>query len=191
MVASLAVAVVVIAGFAWMQRSDDNNGDDDFDAVLYDPGAVITYPNDGLVNRAVSGHVLPETVLLDSQGNEISTVELLGEPLVVNMWFTNCAPCATELPEFAEVDAETDVRFIGVNLNDPVDVMEEFAASRGVEYELLRDKQAAFTDAVGAVAFPVTLFVTSDGTIVEQAGVLNADQLRSRIADLLAAEAAL
>jgi hypothetical protein len=35
---------------------------------------------------------------------------------------------------------------------------------------------------------PVTLFVTSDGTIVEQTGPLDADQLRDKVADLLAAD---
>jgi hypothetical protein len=35
---------------------------------------------------------------------------------------------------------------------------------------------------------PITLFVTSDGTIVEQTGALDADELRAEIADLLAAE---
>ena len=32
---------------------------------------------------------------------------------------------------------------------------------------------------------PITLFVTSDGTIVEQTGPLDADELRGKIADLL------
>ena len=39
------------------------------------------------------------------------------------------------------------------------------------------------------VAFPVTLFVTSDGTIIEQTGVLDADQLRDRVDELQAVEA--
>ena len=185
---SLALAIVLVGGFVWWQLGGDESSSSDYDAVLRDPSAVVTYPSNGLVNDAVAGDPLPIATLLDQDGDEVSTSELLGEPIVLNLWFTNCAPCATELPEFAEVDAESDVRFVGVNLGDPLDVMEKFAAERGVTYELLRDPVSEFTDAVGAVAFPVTLFVTSDGTIVEQTGVLNADQLRSRIADLLAAE---
>ena len=106
---------------------------------------------------------------------------------MVNLWYSTCPPCAKELPDFAEVDAETDaVRFIGVNTLDSLEVMERFAGERGVEYDLFRDEFAELADAIGATAMPVTLFVTSDGTIVEQTGALDADELRAKVADLLA-----
>jgi peroxiredoxin len=187
LVASLAVAVAVIAGYAWVQRG----GDDDVDARLRDPGAVVTFPDNGLTNERVEGRPFPDVTLLDVDDIEVATADLLGEPLVVNLWFSTCPPCARELPEFAEVDAaRDDVRFIGVNTIDSVEVMQRFAAERGVEYDLYRDRFADLADGIGAVAFPVTLFVTSDGTIVEQAGVLDAEQLNQRIDGLLAAEAA-
>lgn len=187
LVASLLVAVVIIGIFAWTRRSD---GDDTgVDATLQDPGAVVTYPNDGLGNADVQGDPFPEVVLLDRDGNEVNTADLLGEPLVVNLWFSTCAPCAKELPEFAEVDAETDdARFIGVNTLDSIEVMERFAGERGVQYDLFRDEFAELADAIGATSMPITLFVTSDGTIVEQTGPLDADELRTKIADLLAVD---
>jgi len=185
---SIVVAVVVIGLFAWTQRSSDDDTDD-LDAALSDPGAVVTYPRTGLGNAPVAGEPFPVASLLDVDGNEISTSDLIGEPMVVNLWYSTCAPCAKELPEFAEVDAETDdVRFIGINNVDSVEDMEAFASERGVEYDLLRDDSAVFTDAIGAVAFPITLFVASDGTIVDQTGALDADGLRERIAELLASE---
>ena len=189
LVASLLVAVVVIGVFVWTQS---DSGDDDLDARLTDAQAVVTFPDDGLGNSAVQGDSLPEVTLLDGDDAEVTTADLLGEPLVVNLWFSTCPPCAKELPDFAEVDAAgNDVRFVGVNPIDSVEVMERFAGERGVEYELLRDQFADLADGVGAVAFPVTLFVTSDGTIVDQAGVLDADQLRARIDDLMVEEAKL
>ncbi len=184
LVGSLVVAVAVIGLYAWSQRSDD-----DVDARLSDPGAVVTYPDDGLGNGDVEGDAFPDVVLLDSDDNEVTTADLLGEPLVVNLWFSTCPPCAKELPDFAAVDADTDdVRFVGVNTIDSVEVMERFAGERGVTYDLYRDRFAELADGVGAVAFPVTLFVTSDGTIVEQTGVLDADALRQKVADLLVEE---
>jgi peroxiredoxin len=186
LVASLLVAVAVVATVAWTQRSGD---DADVDATLQDPQAVVTYPNDGLGNDDVQGDSLPDVVLTDRDDNEITTSELLGEPLVVNLWYSTCAPCAKELPDFAEVDAETDdARFIGVNLLDSVEVMERFAGERGVEYDLFRDEFAELADAIGATAMPITLFVRSDGTIVEQTGPLDADELRVKLAALLAAD---
>jgi peroxiredoxin len=90
---------------------------------------------------------------------------------------------------FATVDAEVDdVRFVGVNTRDSLEEMERFAADRGVRYELLRDHHAELVDGIEAVAFPITLFVTSDGTIIEQTGPIDADQLRVKVAELRAAE---
>ncbi len=184
---SLLVAVAVIGIFVWTQRSDDDGAE--FDATLQDPGAVVTFPNDGLGNDDVQGDSFPDIVLVDRDDNEVTTADLVGEPLVVNLWYSTCAPCAKELPEFAEVDAETDdVRFVGVNTLDSVEVMERFAGERGVEYDLFLDEFAELADAIGATAMPITLFVTSDGTIVEQTGPLDADELRGKIADLLAAD---
>lgn len=182
LVASLGVAIAVIAAYAWSQRS----GDGEVDARLTDAGAVITFPDDGLGNEVVTGEALPEMVVFDGAGNEVSTTDLVGAPMVVNLWYSTCAPCATELPEFATVDAETDdVQFVGINPADSPEVMDRFAADRGVDYPLYRDDGYRFVDELGVVAFPVTLFVTSDGTIVEQVGALDADELRSKIGDLL------
>jgi peroxiredoxin len=186
LVGSLVVAVAVIGIFVWTQRADSGS---DVDATLQDPQSVVTFPNDGLGNDDVQGDLLPDVVLLDGDDNEVTTVDLLGEPLVVNLWYSTCPPCAKELPDFAEVDAETDaVRFVGVNTLDSVEVMERFAGERGVEYDLFRDEFAELADAIGATAMPITLFVTSDGTIVEQTGPLDADELRAKVADLLAAD---
>jgi peroxiredoxin len=187
--ASLGVALAVVLLFVWLQWPNDDGDDGDVDALLTEPGAVVTYPRTGLGNDPVAGEQLPVVTLLDADGNDVSTADLIGEPLVVNLWYTTCAPCAKELPEFAEVDAERDdVRFVGINNIDTVEDMERFAGERGVTYDLLRDDVSEFTNAVGAVAFPITLFVTSDGTIVDQTGPLDADELRRRIEDLMIAE---
>lgn len=187
LVGSLLAAVAVIGVAVWIQSSDGDGGE--FDATLSDPQTVITFPNDGLGNDDVQGDPFPDVALIDVDDTEVMTSEFLGEPLVVNLWYSTCPPCAKELPEFAEVDAETDeVRFVGVNTLDSLEVMERFAGERGVEYDLFRDEFAELADAIGATAMPVTLFVTSDGTIVEQTGALDADELRTKVADLIAVD---
>ena len=179
----VAVVVIVFGTIVWARTS----GDDGIDATLDDASAVVTYPDNGLGNKEVEGDLLPQATFLDRDDNEISSAELLGNPLVVNLWFSTCAPCAKELPDFAEVHAEVgdEVRFVGVNTIDSVEVMERFAGERGVQYELLRDQYAELANGIGAVAFPITLFVTSDGVIIEQTGVLDADELREKVANLL------
>jgi peroxiredoxin len=180
--ASLAVAVVVsiIGAVLWAQwvGGDDDGNDAGTDAIP--------------TNADVEGEQLPEATLTDRDGEELSSSDLLGSPLVLNFWFSTCPPCAKELPDFASVHAELgdDVRFVGINTVDSVEVMERFAGERGVTYELYRDEFAELTDGIGAAAFPITVFVTSDGTIVEQTGVLDAEQLRTKIGELLEADVA-
>ena len=181
---SLAVAALVIGAFTVILANQDS-GNDDIDARLT-PG-VVTFPNDGLANEDVQGDPLPIVDLGDRDGNSISTAALLGKPLVINFWYASCPPCVKELPDFAEVHAEMGdtVRFVGVNTRDSIEEMERFAADRGVTYELYRDDFAELVDAIRLVNTPTTLFVTPDGVIVQQSGVLDADELRAEIDQLL------
>ena len=185
---SLAVAALLVAALAVVAA---NGGDNELDARLTDSREVIGFPDDGLANEDLEGDPLPLVALGDRDGNSIDTASFLGQPLVVNYWFADCPPCAKELPDFAEAHAEfgDQVRFIGVNPRDSIEKMKRFASERGVNYELYRDDFAEFTDAIGAVNFPITLFVTPEGRIVEQSGVIDADDLRTEINQLLEASA--
>ena len=49
---------------------------------------------------------LPDVELLGVGDTTVTTGSWIGEPLVINFWFSTCIPCATELVDFAEVDAE-------------------------------------------------------------------------------------
>lgn len=187
---SLAVAVVVslVGGYLLAQSNDDTA---EPDAIIEANGidTPLPDPEGGIpTNPALEGELLPAAVVLDADDNEISTESFLGQPLVINFWFSTCIPCERELPDFAEVDAEVgdEVRFIGINTVDTVAVMERFAAERGVEYELYQDFFAELVQGVGVAAFPHTLFVTSDGVIIDQTGVLDADGLREKVANLQA-----
>ncbi|MGH9133581.1 MAG: TlpA family protein disulfide reductase, partial [Ilumatobacteraceae bacterium] len=157
----------------------------DLGSVVLDEPGEYQQPVDG-DNREVAGDVLPDVVLTDAAGLETRSSSLVGQPLVVNLWYSTCIPCKRELGEFAEVHREVGdrVRFVGVDPFDSVDVMVRFASDRGVGYELLRDEANQFVDALGVINFPVTLFVDADGVIVDQAGELDGDELRSRIAEL-------
>lgn len=133
---------------------------------------------------------LPEVELLDVDGAAISSGEFVGDPLVINFWYSTCPPCAKELADFAEVDAEVgdEVRFIGVNPLDDPGTMVSFAAERGVTYELYNDEIAEFQIQLGITSFPTTVFVDAEGRVIDTAGVLDADQLRDHIDRLLAGE---
>jgi len=191
---SLAAALVVsvVGGWALSRDGEDTSGDDpagagdDEVAILETPG---TAQIPGIeTNDEVDGDPLPSIDLFTNDGDAINTDELRGQPLVINLWYSTCEPCKRELPAFAEVQAEYGdrVRFVGVNPQDVPATNESFARERGVQYELLLDRDGALTVELGVARFPSTFFVAADGTIVRQSGVLEADDLRTYVEELLA-----
>ena len=184
---SLVVAVVAIGAFVLVQSGDEVAAPD----VLLEDSQDRTIPADvaGIpTNEDLEGDPLPDAVVLNAASEEVSTRSLIGQPLVINFWYSTCVPCERELPDFAEVHAEVgdEVRFIGMNTTDSLPVMERFAAERGVSYELFQDSFGEFIEGAGIAAFPQTLFVTSDGQIVDQVGPIDADGLRDKITELRA-----
>jgi thiol-disulfide isomerase/thioredoxin len=134
----------------------------------------------------------PSVEVVSATGDEVDTGSWTGEPMVVNFWYSTCAPCAEELQHFATVDDEVDgdVRFVGINPLDTPERMIEFADERGVAYELFQDPLAELQGELGITSFPATYFVSSSGEIVAVTAALDAAELRLEIDELLAAEAA-
>ena len=162
--------------------------------VLDTPGifAEPTMPGASGANPDVTGRPLPTTVFADGSGAERTLAEFRGTPLVINNWYSACAPCARELADFATVDGELraagrEVQFVGVNPYDNAEKMAEFAADRGVAYELWRDTARTFGVELDIVAYPVTVFVDAEGRIVRQVGEIDAAGLRAAIDELFPA----
>ena len=174
---ALAASVAV----AWL-GSTTGDGRDDTVSIGRDTsgsGAVDGGPATIGTNAVLGGEAFPSADITALDGTNLSTEELVGTPLVVNIWGSTCGPCQRELPDFAAAHAiyGDRVRFIGISYLGASAREEAFARDRGVEYELFYDADGEFITAAGVAAFPVTLFVTADGTVVEQTGVLDATRL--------------
>lgn len=179
-VAALVAGVATAAVYVVVTQDDDDTVP--IDAVLDNPG---TYEVPGIgTNAPVMGTRLPDVTVRDLDGNEVSTADLLGTPLVINVWFSTCQPCKREMPHLAQVDAELgdEVQFIGINPFDNAEGAAAFAEEFGVEYPTYLDTDGEFTSANGIATYPSTLFVAADGTIVRQkAGEVTLDELRQLV----------
>lgn len=178
----LGVVVVSGAGALIWSRTIADDGDDV--TRLEQPGE---YADPAVSNPPNNGEQLPAVELTTIDGTT-TPLAADGRPMVVNLWYSSCPPCARELSYFAAVESELgdDVRFVGVNPLDDADEMRRFAAERGVEYELFLDHDGSLDAALGIVQYPVTLFVTADGQIVGQQGPLSEADLRDHVTELLA-----
>jgi thiol-disulfide isomerase/thioredoxin len=186
LVGSLVVSLVASVGIGLAIANSGNSRDSssDGDTAVLDPN--VKPPTIG-TNAAVKGTPLPAVDLSTLDGATLSTVDLAGKPLVINVWGSTCGPCKKELPDFAAVHAiyGDEVRFVGIDYLPPSDREEAFARDKGVQYELLYDATGDFINTMGISAFPVTLIVTADGTIVQQTGQLDEAKLTTLIQENL------
>jgi thiol-disulfide isomerase/thioredoxin len=178
LVSGLAVGAVL----GWALAPDPGDDSTSVDAVLDEPGEYQT-PGIG-TNAPVQGTPFPDVALTDLDGFDTTTGAFLGQPLVVNAWFSTCQPCKRELPAFAEVAADYagQVAFLGINPNDTTETATAFLQDYAITYPTLLDPNGTFLTEAGIATFPSTLFVAADGTIVRQkAGEITEDELREII----------
>lgn len=179
-VVGVVAGLAVVGGVVAMSRGDD---DVDGTFVLDEPGVY----GEPVTTIDQSGEQLPDARLRDADGQPVALRSLIGKPLVVNIWYSSCAPCARELRDFAAVSRELGdaVQFVGVNPVDGAEQMRAFADARGVEYPLLMDSDGELVTEADVAAFPTTLFVSPSGVIVHQTSAIEAGDLRQAIADYL------
>jgi len=176
----VVIGLGIVGGVLALTRDDDGV---DGTFVLDDPGVY----SEPVTTLDQSGKSLPDVQLKDDAGQPVALRSFAGKPLVINIWYSTCAPCARELRDFADVSRELgdSVQFVGVDPVDSVDKMRAFADARGVEYPLLMDSDGKLITQADVAAFPTTLFVSPEGVIVHQTSAIEADELRQAIVKYL------
>lgn len=127
-----------------------------------------------------------------------SLARLEGKPLVLNFWAGLCPPCRPEMPQFQVfyeefkdqiqlVDIDTGV-FTGLGSRNDADAL---LRELGVTYPAGWTEDGSGPHEFGVTVRPTTVFISSDGTIVEKSvGAIDARFLARASQELLAAEAA-
>ena len=120
---------------------------------------------------------------------EVPLTSLDGTPTVVNFFASTCTPCITEMPAFEEVHQELagePLAFLGLAVTDRADDALALVEQTGVTYPTAQDPDAAVITALGGSVLPTTVLLGADGEILAtRHGEIDADELRSMIADEL------
>lgn len=90
-----------------------------------------------------------------------------GKPMVVNFWASWCPPCRREMPVLAKTQRQrADVAFVFVNADADAAAGRQFLSERGFAIaNALHDADGKIAKAVGASAFPTTLFYGANGKL--------------------------
>lgn len=109
-------------------------------------------------------------------GGALSTADLAGAVVVVNVWASWCAPCRAEAPDLQAVwDATADggVQFVGLNTRDSQAAARSFVRRFELTYPQLLDPdgrlQLLFRDTLPPQAIPSTIVVDKQGRVAARA----------------------
>ncbi|WP_415273997.1 TlpA family protein disulfide reductase [Aquiluna sp. Uisw_065] len=126
---------------------------------------------------------------LTESGQVLDSSAFEGNVIVMNWWYSACAPCRAEAGDLAmlSVEFEDSVQFVGVNVRDTAETALAFDRNFGIEYPSLIDAQSgqvslAFTGVVSPQAVPTTIVIDRDGKVASRIlGRIEASILRTLI----------
>lgn len=115
-------------------------------------------------------------------------VGLQGQPVVVNIWASWCAPCRTEMPLLQGAADAYDGRavILGIASNDDPGEAQRFLDDMGLDYPNVFDTTGEIRVALGLSAYPTTYVFGADGTLLARVnGGISEQRLASLIEDAL------
>lgn len=113
---------------------------------------------------------MPAIPLTKLDGTPMSATDWLGRPLVVNIWATWCPPCRSEMPSLQRLSAlleSSGVQVVALSLDTDLNLVREFVLKYRIGLPIgIATTPGSATDALGATALPLTLYVAPDGRIL-------------------------
>ena len=119
------------------------------------------------IDRSHAGSPLPDATLALPDGSQTPLTAFEGQPVLINLWATWCAPCVREMPLLDEVAADygSDLNVITISqdMGDPIKVAAFFEENGLENLPQWIDPQLRLGEAVGAETLPTTVLYDRTG----------------------------
>ena len=189
MVVSVATAAGLVALLAYglIARSPNTNIDDHLarNEAAPAPGFELA-----LLRRGSLGPRLEPRLAPAIADGRVSSRELRGMPVVLNIWASWCDPCREEAPRLEQgwrAARPQGVLFVGLDMQDVTEDARRFMDHFGIDYLNIRDPGNDVARRYGATGIPETYFLSARGDVVDHViGVVDTAQLRNGIAAAVA-----
>jgi len=121
----------------------------------------------GEIDRSFAGEPMPAAKLTLPDGQSLDLSSLKGQPVLINLWATWCAPCVVEMPMLdtlaGEMDGRLKVLTISQDMNGAEAVVPFFERNRFAHLEPWLDPQNDLGFALGGGNLPITVLYGADG----------------------------
>ena len=120
-----------------------------------------------LGSQAEVGKPAPRFELTDLQGGRVALASFEGRPVFVNFWTSWCDPCREEIPGLESFHRRFGERMpvIGVNVREPLPVVQEFARTMQMTYPIVRDADGRLSERYRLRGYPESWIVGPDGVV--------------------------
>jgi peroxiredoxin len=124
-------------------------------------------------NYAGAEKKMPDFVMKDMAGRDVTSASLLGKVVILNFWTKTCGPCLQEMPEIAELAKilrpKSDVALLTVSTDDgPTDIQDTLKSVLREEppFPVLFDPDSRIVGGkFGTHLFPETWIIDKRGVI--------------------------
>ena len=117
----------------------------------------------------LKGNPFPNFTLTDLSGTTHTSESIKGKVVVINLWFTACAPCRHEMPELNKiVDAYKeieDVLFLAFAL-DPKPLVDKFLKKHKFDYNIIPESQEYITKKLNPPGYPTHIVLDKNSNAV-------------------------
>ncbi|WP_236554571.1 TlpA disulfide reductase family protein [Novosphingobium sp. 9U] len=121
----------------------------------------------GVLDRSHKGEAMPDLTLKDASGKTLALSSLRGQPTLVNLWATWCAPCVVELPTLDRLVDIKEGKLRVVTVSQDMSGTEKVAAfvkeRGGDNLEGWIDPKGDLGAKYGVQTLPTTILYNSQG----------------------------
>ena len=124
--------------------------------------------------REIAADILaPDFSVVDMSGDTLMLSDLRGQHVLLDFWFTTCAPCIGDTPELVSLYDDLHARgleILGVSTDGSRDAVASYVAENNIAWPQILDRidnQGKVTELYNIGGFPSYVWIGPDGRVID------------------------